>query len=61
MKVRLLLKRNYSKQYSLEEWAMGTECKTVIIDLPDISNEDAVKHGIGEWQIVGYEEIEASK
>lgn len=63
MKVRLLLTRDYSKQFSIDEWAKQTECHTIIVDLPDISNDRARKDpiGVGEWQIIGYEELEASK
>ena len=58
MKVRLLLKRNYSKQYSIDEYAKGTECKVIDVDLPNITNEDARRTSfVGEWQIEGYEEI----
>lgn len=59
MKVRMLLKRNYTKQYSEDGFGMEAECKTIDIDLPDITNEDAKRNNfVGEWQIVGYEEIE---
>lgn len=62
MKVRLILDRHYTKQYSLEEYAMGTECKTIVIDLPNIENDTSRKNSsLGEWQIVGYEEIEDSE
>lgn len=61
MKVKLILKRNYSAQYQENEYVMHTECKTVDVDLPNISNEDTKRSiWVGEWQIVGYEEIEAS-
>lgn len=63
MKVLLLLQRNYSKQFSIDEWAKQTECRTIAVDLPDISNDRAREDpvGVGEWQIVGYEEIEVSE
>ena len=62
MKVKLLLKRNYTKQYSGDEWAKGTECKVVDIDLPNITNEDSRRNSfVGEWQIVGYEEIQGTE
>lgn len=62
MKVKLLLKRNYSTQYSEDEWAKGTECKVIDVDLPNITNEDARRSSfVGEWQIIGYEEIENTK
>lgn len=59
MKVRLLLERNYSKQFSEDQWAKLTECKVIDVDLPNITNEDAKRNSfVGEWQIVGYEEID---
>ena len=61
MKVRLLLKRNYSRQFSEDAWAKLTECKVIDVDLPNIDNEDVRKSIVGEWQIVGYEEIKAEK
>lgn len=34
-------------QYSEDDYVMKTECKTVVVNLPRV----------GEWQIVGYEEV----
>lgn len=54
MKVRLLLKRNVTAQYSYDDFVMETESKTVVVDLP-INNRDG--KNAGNWQIVGYEEL----
>ena len=59
MKVRLLFVRNSAIQYGgkEEDYAMEKQCKTVEVVLP-LTNDDARKDSsIGEWQIVGYEEI----
>lgn len=47
MKVRLIFKRHSTAQYSEDDYVMKTECKTVVVNLPRV----------GEWQIVGYEEV----
>ena len=57
MKVRLLFVRNCTGRYSEDGYAMEKQCKTVEVVLP-LTNDDARKDSsIGEWQIVGYEEI----
>lgn len=54
MKVRLLLTRNVTAQYSYDDFVMETESKTVVVDLP-INNRDG--KNAGNWKIVGYEEL----
>ena len=57
MKVRLVFVRNGTAQYSNADYVMEKQCKTVDVELP-ITNNDARKNSnIGDWQIVGYEEI----
>ena len=61
MKARLIFKRNRCAQYSEYEYTMESECKTIEVDLP-ITNDDARNSShIGDWQIIGYEEIKENK
>ena len=59
MKVRLIFKRNRCAQYAEYEYTMESECKTIEVDLPLENQGDGIR--LGQWQIVGYEEIKEIK
>lgn len=59
MKVRLIFKRNCCAQYAEYEYTMESECKTIEVDLPLENQGDGIR--LGQWQIVGYEEIKEQK
>ena len=59
MKARLIFKRNCCAQYAEYEYTMESECKTIEVDLP-LENQGDGKR-LGQWQIVGYEEIKEQK
>lgn len=59
MKARLIFKRNLCAQYAEYEYTMESECKTIEVDLPIENQGDSYR--LGNWQIVGYEEIKGQK
>ena len=59
MKARLIFKRNWCSQYSEYEYEKESECKTIEVDLPLENEGDGIR--LGQWQIVGYEEIKEQK
>ena len=59
MKARLIFKRNRCSQYAEYEYTMESECKTIEVDLPLENQGDSTR--LGQWQIVGYEEIKEMK
>ena len=61
MKVRLIFKRNCCAQYAEYEYTMESECKTIEVDLPITNNDARNNSNIGNWQIIGYEEIKENE
>lgn len=55
MKIKLVLRRNYTSRYSSEDFTMEQETKVIEVELNGIENDHL--YGSGDWQILGYEEI----
>ena len=58
MKVRLIFQRHCTGRYSEDSFVMESQCKTVVTEIPEITNDDK-SIWIGDWQIIGYEEIKS--
>lgn len=61
MTARLLFVRRCTQQYDEYNYQMETECKTIVVDLPNMDNSRYKGQMISDWQIVGYEEIKDSE